>query len=55
MRIPILAFILSLVVYSMVAVAYVHGNFIGRDYMELVIKSLDRIELKLDKHIAESN
>ena len=46
-----IAIIISLLIYSIIAFAYVHKTFVDRDIFKLVLERLDRIETKIDKII----
>lgn len=45
----IITLLVGILVYSIISFAYMHGNFVTNDVMELVIKQLDRIEDKVGR------
>jgi len=50
-KLHLVTLIIGGIVYSLSSFAYMHSNFSSKDLMELLIKRIDRIELKIDKLI----
>jgi len=45
--------IISILVYSVAGFAYMQKTYIDRDHFDVILNALDRIETKLDAHIAK--
>ena len=41
--------IVSLLAYAVAGFAYMHSTFVSKDIFEMLVKKLDRIEIKVDK------
>ncbi len=46
-----LTLVVTILLYSVIALAYIHSTFMGKDVFFMLCERLDRIELKLDKVI----
>ena len=49
MKKDIVGFVIVILIYSLASFAYMHKTFPSKDVLDMVIKQLDRIELKLEE------
>jgi hypothetical protein len=51
MKKEFVSFLLMLLGYSLLGMAYIHEEFVAKDAFQMIISRLDRIEIKLDKFV----
>jgi|GEM_PF-6124749 len=50
-----LAFLMTIIIYSFAAMAYMHKTFVDKDFIQLISSQLERIEKKVDLCHKRSN